>query len=246
MLPILRILPVGGVFLALLIFVLAQTPPGTRPLPLAAGTSVTARGPLLDRNDHPEWRQVLIQAALRRADELLRLQDLPDTPVQTAPPQIEVPAPAQIEMDVNIDPLREPERTSDVMHDTPKVVGLPTERVDADPDPDSITGAINETASATIPLEIGETSSTELPVVLPEERPPVIRTPERTKPPHESRRKRIRRPTHAGLQSKAELQPPPPLNFFEALFGGLQFQPLTARGAQLGPASMPMYRVESQ
>src|ERR1044072_494885 len=83
MLPILRILPVGGVLLAIFILVLALSPPdGSRaPLDTAMGP---VRGALIDRNRHPETRQFLIQAALKRANELNRLRELPDTPTRTA------------------------------------------------------------------------------------------------------------------------------------------------------------------
>src|SRR5437763_10788636 len=78
MLPILRILPVGGVLLAILILVLALSPPDGSRSPLTAAI-VPARGALVDRDRHPEVRQFLIHAALKRADELSRLRDLPDT-----------------------------------------------------------------------------------------------------------------------------------------------------------------------
>ncbi|HVZ54962.1 MAG TPA: hypothetical protein VG986_23555 [Pseudolabrys sp.] len=84
MLPILRIVPVGGVFLAILILVLALTPPDAARAPIAQRL-VDARGALLNRDEHPEWRQLLIRAALRRADEINRLRELPDTPARTAP-----------------------------------------------------------------------------------------------------------------------------------------------------------------
>jgi hypothetical protein len=75
MLPILRILPVGGVFLAIVILVLAIEPPGA-PRPALPPMRVA----MADPGQHPEWRQFLIQAALRRDDELKRLRQLPDTP----------------------------------------------------------------------------------------------------------------------------------------------------------------------
>src|SRR5689334_25429036 len=79
MLPILRILPVGGVLLAILILVLAMSPPDAARSPLTT-TMAPARGALVDRERHPEVRQFLIRAALKRADELNRLRDLSDTP----------------------------------------------------------------------------------------------------------------------------------------------------------------------
>ncbi len=85
MLPILRIISVGGVLLAIAITVLALgAPDGGRSR--LARVEAPARGPLLDREAHPEWRHFLIQAALRRAGELERLRELPDTPARSEPP----------------------------------------------------------------------------------------------------------------------------------------------------------------
>ena len=104
MLPILRILPVGGVILAIVILVLALSPPdGSRSSMTAA--MAPARGALVDRERHPEVRQFLILAALKRASELSRLRDLPDSPVRTDDP---------------------PEAA--------KVAALPSDRNDADPE----------------------------------------------------------------------------------------------------------------
>jgi len=88
MLPLLRIIPVGGVFFAIMIVVLALNPPGDSSAP----RSGAARGSLVDANAHPEWRQFLLHAAIRRADELERLRDLPDTPVRIPPAVVEEPA----------------------------------------------------------------------------------------------------------------------------------------------------------
>lgn len=204
MLPFFRILPVGGVFLAILVLVLALKAPGDRTLP---PVSLTASGAQATNNDDPQWRQVAIKAALQRANELLRLRDLPDTPPRSEPPVIE--------------PEPQVQETAPAVEE-PKVAALPTARPDADPDPDSVTNSIDDTPAATIPVEIGAASSFELPVVLPEERPAIIRTPERSKPANESRRKkrsRVARP-------KAPKTPPPPapvqrapqVGLFEELF----------------------------
>lgn len=138
MLPILRIIPVGGVFLAIAILVLAFRPPeGFRSqFPASA-----PRGALIERADHPEWRQFLILAATQRAGELTRLRELPDTPVR-----------------------------SDKAQNERAVAGLPADRGDADPDDASLPTA----AGPTLPMEIGEPSSTELPVSKQEDAPPAI------------------------------------------------------------------------
>jgi hypothetical protein len=83
MLPILRILPVGGLLLAILILVLALSPPDGSRVPLSSSAIVPSRGALLDREHQAEVRQFLIHAALKRADELNRLRELPDTPAQS-------------------------------------------------------------------------------------------------------------------------------------------------------------------
>ena len=104
MLPILRILPVGGVLLAIVILALALSPPDGSRSSLTA-TIAPARGALVDRERHPEVRQFLILAALKRASELSRLRDLPDSPVRSEDPP-----------------------------ETAKVAGLPAERTDAEPE----------------------------------------------------------------------------------------------------------------
>jgi hypothetical protein len=89
MLPILRVLPVGGVLLAILILVLALIPPDGSRVPLSS-PGVPARGALPDRDRQAETRQFLIHAALKRADQLSRLRDLPDTPAHSQEPQPEL------------------------------------------------------------------------------------------------------------------------------------------------------------
>jgi len=220
MLPILRVIPVGGVLLAIAILILALNPPGD---PRLRDAIAPLTGVLILRDQHPEWRQLLMLAAVRRADELRRLRELPDSPVRTAQPE----APPQAEK-------------------PPEVAAVPDNRTDSDPE--DIIGTIVQSPRAAIPLDIGETSSTELPVIPHEEQPPVIMTPERAKTSHESKlipeptrplhqntvapvsaqspaRKRVRharraRPTPAKPQASAQV------NFFDVLFGnGTASQP---------------------
>src|SRR5476651_2526969 len=87
MLPILRIIPVGGVFLAIMILVLALNPPGG--LRSATQAANSARGALMSLVEHPEWRQFLILAATRRADELARLSELPGMPSRSGNADLE-------------------------------------------------------------------------------------------------------------------------------------------------------------
>src|SRR5215510_9040836 len=199
MLPILRILPVGGVLLAILILVLALSPPDGSRAPLSSAMA-TGRGVLADRDRQSEARQYLIHAALKRADELNRLRDIPDTPprVEEAPP---------------------------------KVAGLPTERTDADPEE---TATVPETPVVSIPIEIGEPSSVEVPTIAPQALPqpspqdeaPAVKKPEQAKPRPDARRRVYRARPHTRVAAK-----PPQYNFFEMFFWGPPGQQATY-GAQ--------------
>jgi hypothetical protein len=198
MLPFFRIIPVGGVFIAIMIVVLALEPPGgshTARTP----ADMPVRGALMRMNDHPEWRQFLILAAVRRADELSRLRELPDTPIRNAG------------------------KVAD------KVAGLPTGRSDSDPEDE--TGSIKEMPKLTFPLDIGETSSTELTVITPEEKPPMLKTPER-KSPSESRRKTSQRARQTTGSTKTQSAAQP--NLLETIFGG---QRASQPAVQSSPAS---------
>jgi hypothetical protein len=190
MLPILRILPVGGVLLAIFILVLALSPPDGSRSPLTA----PARGALVDRDHHPEVRQFLILAALKRATELKRLRELAEMPTPSSSSQ---------------------------------VASLPTDRSDTDPEE---TGSINETPGVSIPVEIGEPSSTELPVASREEDAPTVKNPEPARPQREFRR----RATHRAHRTKAMAGAASgqQFNLFEALFGGQQHQQLAYRNQQ--------------
>jgi hypothetical protein len=184
MLPILRILPVGGVLLAILILVLALSPPDASRSPLTT-TIAPARGALVDRERHPEVRQFIIQAALKRADELNRLRELPDTPAR-----------------------------SNNVRGAAKVAGLPGGRNDAGPED---TGTINESPSVSIPIEIGERSSTELPVQ--QESGPAVKASEPAKP--------RRRAVHRTRRTKVSAPAPQPFLFF--FFNAQQQQPTGAK-----------------
>jgi len=185
MLPILRILPVGGVFLAILLLVLALDAPGRMRAPFTPHLS-PMRGPLIALDEHPERRQFVIQAALRRADELNRLRDLPDAPVRHTP----TPSGLQI-------------------------AKLPVARTDTDPDADDVTGAILQPPPATIPIDIGEASSIELPLAVPDEPPPVI-TPARLKSGNQGG---IHHVTHRRRAKLSKPQPAIEFDLFKAMFG---------------------------
>jgi hypothetical protein len=218
MLPILRVIPVGGVLLAITILVLALNPPDgprTHPTPAMAPAS----GALIARGLHPEWRQFLMLAALRRASELKRLLELPDTPLRSAPPQTP--------------PKAEP---------APAIAAIPNSRSDADPE--DVTGSIVQTPDAAIPVDIGETSSTELPVIPRKERPPVV-TPGRAKRQRdgsaapEPANPLPKRTAHRARQAKpvARQEATAQFNFFEALFGGRDVNPSAATPRQPSSAA---------
>jgi hypothetical protein len=110
-----------------------------------------ARGPLIEADQHPEWKQFLVQAAYRRADELGRLRELPTAPtiVPVAVPTVPV-----------------------------KVAELPPPQ--AVITPGDVTGAIDDTAPGSMSVDIGEASATELPVQqldlpMPIERPETLK-----------------------------------------------------------------------
>ena len=233
MLPILRILPVGGVLLAILILVLALNPPDGPRSPLNSAMA-PARGALVDVGHHPETRQFLIMAALKRADELNRLRELPDTPTRTAPAE---PAAA------------EPAATEPVAEE-PKVAGLPADRTDSDPEPDE--PAATETPNVSIPVEIGEVSAPELPTAPKEtgstgEKPEQAKetakeqAKEHAKPQQRDTRRRV---AHRPRRARAASPPQRPLNLFEALFGGQQYRNPQAPGTQ--QAAQGQYQGQNQ
>jgi hypothetical protein len=160
MLPILRLIPVGGVTLAIVILVLAlNAPVGSRP-PLPR-TMMPARGALIASADHPEWPRLLVNAALRRADELDQLRQIEDKSSK--------------------------QRTNTEEKKSEKALtlaGVPETRNDAEPE--GVTGTVVQSPTAVIPVDIGEASSTELPVSQEKERAPVVTTPRRSNPTRQS------------------------------------------------------------
>jgi len=202
MLPILRVFPVGGVLLAIFILVLALAPPdGTRAL--LTPHRIAARGALIVRAEHPEWRQFLILAALRRAEELDRLRALPDSPPPPPKPQA---APA------------------------PEVASLPDEPTDSDPQ-----DSADDPASA-LPLDIGETSTFELPISAAPEQPPVI-TPKSLKQPPASE---IEEPVYPNPPPASETPPTAQPSHSQARASGIE-QPAHAQEDK-----KPMHAVRSR
>lgn len=157
MLPLLRLLPVGGVCIAFLALLLGFSVPGATYS--RALYEPQMRGTLLRTDVHPDWKQLLILAAARRDQEIGQVNVLIGAPRGWRGPNS-------------------------------RFAGLPSERGDADPD--DATGSIIQSPGVTLPLDIGETSSTELPVVKPEEQAP-IKKPERAKPQQEGKRAAPRR-----------------------------------------------------
>jgi hypothetical protein len=196
MLPIFRILPVGGVLLAIFILVLALSPPdGSRaPLNTAMGP---ARGALVDRNRHPETRQFLILAAVKRANELNRLRELPDTPTRTEAAPVET---APTESDRTETPAE------------PQVATLPADRSEADPDQPAATP---ETRGTDVPADISKPAPG-APPVASEKSAPVDTSRARSEIRRKAHRVRRPRPTTAAKQQE--------LSLFEILFGSQHYQ----------------------
>jgi hypothetical protein len=95
-----------------------------------------------------------------------------------------------------------------------KVAVLPLERPSTDPDRDEVTGTVSASTDATtIPVDIGETSSTELPIALPPERPSIQR--ERSSRNHHRAPRRTR--ASAKPPAPSNVQPASQMNLFEWL-----------------------------
>lgn len=174
MLPILRTTLLGSVVaaLALLAGFAAREPSR----PHLARVEVPARGSLIEAAEHPEWKQFLVQAAYRRANELERLRDLPAAPTIVEPPAPAPPVEAKDQV-ATLSP-------TDVEHDA-----------------EEITGSIEETPGGAMPVEIGEASSTELPLSERNLIPPI--KPETLKRQNDTQQKIPPKP-------RAKLRPKPP------------------------------------
>ena len=131
MLPIRWTLPVGGVFLAIALLALVFNAPGESRLQIS--NVVLARSGIIEWGERPEWRQYVILSGIqRRADELSKLRELPDTSINTdvAPadskiaglPQtvpLDIADPLSIEFPVSAAPEEEPKAAP------AEIVGLP-------------------------------------------------------------------------------------------------------------------------
>ena len=101
-----------------------------------------------------------------------------------------------------------------------QIAGLPNEHETTESD--DVTGALDSPAiTATLPVEIGETSSTELPVVLPRERPAHLRSAPRPKASSRANtsRKVTRRSKRKRPVQRQQAQPAAQSNSFQSLFG---------------------------
>lgn len=248
MLPILRTISVGGVLLAITILGLALIPPGRSHMQFSA-TDAPARGALIRQYEHPEWRQFLLLAAMRRAEELDRLSALPN-----ASDWPEIP-------DVPLDYV--PEHPPALPQLESKVAGLPVAHDETGSE--DVTGSTSIAPSATMPIDIGEASSSELPVTPVEEKPPVARAPlvnmpangaqasdpqgsvsplvskvsalampEQVRPVVVIRKRSVRhRPSkaQAATPAQTQIQVPPPFNLIQALFAALAGKPMPVAAA---------------
>jgi hypothetical protein len=165
MLPMMRMILLGGVLIATLGLAAGfSAPDGSRAK--HSGIEAPARGPLIAHTEHPEWRQFLVLAAIRRAHELEQLMELPGqrTAVEPTP-------------------------------DTGQTAGLPALPKEAEPD--DATGSITDKAvNDVIPIDIGESSATELPIG-PPATTPVIEPPKRIQLPDQSSVKPADKPRRA-------------------------------------------------
>ena len=205
MLPIRWIFPVGGVFLTIALLALAfGALDGSRSQMWKAASAQIELGERL------EWRRfIILNASLRRADELNRLRELPDTPPR-----------------------------ADIVAETPKVAGLPADRSPDPKDSDEAAADVQRPTALAIeypvgvaPIEIGESMSIEYPVAAaPEEKPPMNRTPQQVNSRNREGVQHVRRRARA-LTNR---EPPRPQNVFEFPFGNQQATPALSSNNYFG------------
>jgi hypothetical protein len=187
------IISAAGVLLAIALLTLAlDTPNGSLSRISNVGPARTAINIELD--DRPEWRQFIIFSAIqRRADELNRLRELPDTPARSgaAPKIVSLPDNRNSDQKDNDETGVNVQPSSTVTVDIDKSLSL-------------------EFPVAGPPFDIDESLPIEFPVAAsPETKPRAIRASPRIKA--RNVRRQVRAP------AKREL--PRPQNFFEFPFG---------------------------
>ena len=190
MLPVLRMSLLGSVLVATFVLVAGSSWPAAKRMYVARLEPPVARGPLIDEADHPERKQFLVLAAVRRASELERLREPADSALR------EGDAPAAAE---------------------PRIVTLPAERDDAEQE--EATNSIDQTKDGTIPVEIGAASSVELPIRPRENPAPMTGKPQTAAPSAASAQKPARKTSRA-KPAPADKPTDAGFNPFTALFGG--------------------------
>lgn len=179
MLPIVRLIPVGGVLFAIVVLALGFAFPAaqrTRVPPF----DTAERGPLTPRIDGPRLHRFAIRATSGSAGAMGDFGTAADAPESAT-----------------------------------KFAGLPATRTDSGPDDQ--TGSITQSPNSTIPLGIGESSSTELPVTGPEDLPPAIKMPERARQTEAPRPAPAPAPMYRVYKGPPAL--PQPSSHFGFLFG---------------------------
>lgn len=164
MLPVRWMLPVGGVLFAITLLALAlTTPDGSR---LQVSNVVSVRSGIIELGERPEWRQyIIVNAIQRRADELSRLRELPDTPIHTDV----VPADSKTAGLPQIAPLD----TAHLLSIEFPVSAAPEEKPKAAP--------ADARIPQTVPLDIADSLSIEFPVSAAPEQKPKSRNQARVK-----------------------------------------------------------------
>jgi hypothetical protein len=232
MLRITWILPGGAVLLAAVLFALAFGAPDRLNSQLMPNVS-RPRVAMIERAEHPEWRQFFILGATQRANELHRLRELPDTPVRTDTGPAE-PTIARLPADhSNSGP-------EDNNNETDLNVQSPTATAPVEIDASLSIQVQVATSEEKQPVGFREEKSTvatleEKPVAIreeklaagtPEKKPPVIRTPRRVTPRNDVRVKGVQH-VRSRARTPAKQEPPSSQYFFEP-FGNQQTRQTSA------------------